>query len=245
MLGFMRTKLAFLRRNALDLALLLLLAISTLLMLKSSTDPRPDCFEGTWLEEFFRPFSTGNQIIFDMTVGVIVSLFIYVLVVRLPEQQKRRRLRTNLRRQYDALKEATILQFLWACNVPASSELIESLKNRHDFKAFFKERISDSQDRWHAVLNGLDETKIADIVHELRHFRREVEYVLSAVDVTDPQVFGFMKGLTRILSGGERWSEDYDHVKALGGFMWSVHTGWDWVHGYTDKDSIADMIDRI
>lgn len=96
------------------------------------------------------------------------------------------------------------------------------------------------------MLNGLDETKmISNIVHELGQFRREVEYVLSAVDVTDPQVFGFMKELTRILSGGERWSEDYDDVKALGAFMWSVHTGWDWVHGYTGKDSIADMIDRI
>jgi hypothetical protein len=241
----MNSIFAFLRRNVLDFALLVLLGMSTFLMLKSSTDSRPDCIKGTWLEALFRPFPTGNQITFDITVGVIVSLFIYVLVVRLPEQQKRRRLRANLRRQYDALKEATILRFLWACNVPASSELIERLKSRHDFKVFFKERVSDSQDRWHAVLNGLDETKISDIVHELRQFRREVEYVLSAVDVTDPKVFGFMKGLTRILSGGERWSEDYDHVKALGGFMWSVHTGWDWVHGYTGKDSIADMIDRI
>ncbi|MFA6312661.1 MAG: hypothetical protein WC681_14360 [Sterolibacterium sp.] len=241
----MNSTLAFLRRNMLDFGLLVLLAMSTVLMLKSSTDPRPDCINGTWLEEMFRPFPTGNQITFDITVGVIVSLFIYVLVVRLPEHQKRRRLRTNLRRQHDALKEATILQFLWACNVPASSELIERLKNRHDFKTFFKERVSDSQDRWHAVLNGLDETKVSDIAHELGLFRREVEYVLSAIDVTDPQVFGFMKRLTRILSVGERWSEEYDHVKALGGFMWSVHTGWDWVHGYTGKDSIADMIDRI
>lgn len=241
----MRTTLASIRRNALDLALLALLAISTFLMLKSSTDRRPDSIKGTLLEELFRPFPTGNQIIFDITVGVIVGLFIYVLVVRLPEQQKRRRLRANLRRHYDELKEATILQFLWACNASASSELIEHLKDRHNFRSYFKERVTDSQDRWHAVLNGLDETKISDIVHELRQFRREVEYVMSAVDVADPQVFGFMKGLTRILSGGERWSENYDHVKALGGFTWSMHTGWDWVHGYTGKDSIADMIDRI
>lgn len=84
-------------------------------------------------------------------------------------------------------------------------------------------------------MNGLDEAKVSAIVHELQHFRGEVEYVLAAVDVTDPQVFGFMKGLTRILRGGERWSEDYDHVKALAGFMWSMHTGWDWVHGYTPQ----------
>lgn len=241
----MYTTLKFLRRNALDIALLMLLALSTFLMFKSSTDPRPQSIRGTWLNDLLQPFPTGNQITFDITVGVIVSLIVYALVVRLPEHQKRRRLRANLRRQYDALKEATILQFLWACNVPASSDLIERLKNRHDFKDFFKEKVSNSQDRWHAVLNGLDDVKMSDIVHELRQFRLEVEYVLMAIEVSDPQVFGFMKGLTRVLSGGERWSDDYDHVKSLGGFMWSMHTGWDWVHGYTGKDSIADMISRL
>lgn len=241
----MTTLLALLRRNTLDLALLLLFAVSTFLMCKTSGDPRPDFVVGTWLEELLRPFPTGNQIAFNVTAGVIVSIFVYVLVVRVPEQQKRRRLKANLLRQYDALKEETIIQFLWACNAPASTDLIERLKNRHDFKDYFKERVSESQDRWHAVMNGLDETKVSDIVHALGHFRREVEYVLSAVDVANPQVFSFMKGLTRILHGGERWSEDYDHVKALAGFMWSMHTGWDWVHGYTGRDSIADTITRI
>ncbi len=241
----MSTMLAFLRRNALDLTLVLLFVASTFLMFKSSSDPFPDVTEGTWAGELFRPFPTGNQITFDITVGVIVSLFVYILVVRVPEHQKRRRLKANLRRQYDALKEETIIQFLWACNAPASTEQIERLKNRNEFKDFFKERVSESQDRWHAVMNGLDETKISAIVHELRIFRDEVEYVLAAVDVTDPQVFAFMKGLTRILRGGECWSEDYDHVKALAGFMWSVHTGWDWVQGYTGRDAISDMIDRV
>ena len=178
-------------------------------------------------------------------MGIIVSLFVYVLVVRIPEYQKRRRLKANLKRQYAALKEETIIQFLWACKAPASSDLIERLKNRHDFKDFFNEDVSSSQTRWHAVMNGIDATKIDDIVHALKTFRAELEYVLGAVEVTDPQVFGFMRGLSRVLRGGERWTEDYDHVKALGGFMWSMHTGWDWLKGYTGRDAIADMIDRV
>jgi hypothetical protein len=93
-------------------------------------------------------------------------------------------------------------------------------------------------------MNGLNEKKISDIVHELRTFRDEVEYFLAAVDVSDPKVFALMKGLARILRGGERWSEDHDHVKALARFMWQIHTGWDWMEGYTDRDVIADMIDR-
>lgn len=241
----MATFMAFVRRHLFDFSLWLLLAASTMLMFKSSTDPRPAFLKGTGAENLFRPFPTGNQVVFDITVGIIVSLFVYVLVVRIPEYQKRRRLKANLRRQYAALKEETIIQLLWACNSPASSDSIKRLQNRQVFKDFFKEDVSDSQTRWHAVLNGLDATKIEDIVHALKIFRAELEYVLNAVEVSDPQVFGFLGGVARVLRGGERWTEDYDHVKALGGFMWSMHTGWDWVNGYTGRDAIADMIDRI
>ena len=96
--------LAFIRRNALDIFLWLLFVTSVLLMLKSSTDPRPDIIEGTALASFFKPFPTGNQITFDVTVGVIVSLFVYVLVVRLPAWQKKARLKSHLLRRYDDLK---------------------------------------------------------------------------------------------------------------------------------------------
>jgi len=84
--------LAFLRRNTLDLALWLLCAVSLFLMLKSSTDPRPDFIKNTTFDAVFKPFATGNQITFDVTVGIIVSLFVYVLVVRLPAWQKKKRL---------------------------------------------------------------------------------------------------------------------------------------------------------
>ena len=75
------------RRKRLDLGLWTLFLVSTVLMVKSSSDRLPASLRGTVVEPALSQFSTGNQIVFDIAVGVIVSLFIYVLVVRLPERK--------------------------------------------------------------------------------------------------------------------------------------------------------------
>jgi TRAP-type C4-dicarboxylate transport system permease small subunit len=85
-----------LRRKALAIVLWLLFIGRTLLMLKASTDPLPSSLQGTAIEGLFSQLSTGNQITFDLAVGFIGGLFVYVLVVWLPEQFKRNRIRRNL-----------------------------------------------------------------------------------------------------------------------------------------------------
>ena len=135
--------LAFLRRSTLDLALWLLCAVSLFLMCKSYTDPRPEFIKGTAFDAIFRPFPTGNQITFDVTVGIIVSLFVYVLVVRLPAWQKKKRQKAHLLRRYDDLKQQCLTHFLWACKEPAESELIDRPKNQEEFEVFFKEPCPD------------------------------------------------------------------------------------------------------
>jgi hypothetical protein len=237
--------LRFVRRNALDLALCALCAICIIVMLKASSDPSPKWAKGTWLQTALSPFSTGNQIAFDIAVGVIVSLFIYVLIVRIPEVKKRARLKANLRRQYSNLKEDCIMNFLFACEGSANMDLVEQLKDRDAFKNYFKEQVSPNQDRWHAVLNGMDDMKVNAIVQELSMFRRELEYTLTSIDIDDPQVFTFLRHLTHVLHRSQSWSNDYDELKSMSQFLWSMHTGWDWIHGYTGKDAIVEMIEAI
>lgn len=237
--------LAFLRRNTLDLALWLLCAVSLFLMFKSSTDPRPDFIKGTALEGVFKPFSTGNQISFDVTVGIIVSLFVYVLVVRLPAWQKKKRLKAHLLRRYDDLKQQCLTHFLWACREPAESGLIDRLKNQEEFRIFFKEQVSSDQDRWHAVLNGLTDDYVSSLVRELDLFRGELDYTLTAVEVTDEKVFSFLRNLTQVLHRSRYWSDREDQLKPLSQFMWSVFAGWSFVSGYTGKDHVHEMIRAI
>ena len=239
------TSLHMLRRNALDVALWGLCMICVILMLKASTDSAPTWAKGPWVQLALSPFPTGNQIAFDVSVGVLVSLFVYVLVVRIPERKKRQRLKANLRRQYSNLKEECITNFLFACNGSASLDLVDQLKDRETFKHYFKKKITPDQERWDAVLNGMNDQTVAAIVQELSIFRREVEFTLTAIDVDDPQVFAFLRHLTRALHRTGDWSSGYDEIKPMSQFMWSMHTGWDWVHGYTGKDAIAEMIDAI
>lgn len=241
----MKITIDFMRRNALDVMLWLLSGVCLMLMFKSSSDPYPETIKGTWLEYWLQPFSVGNQIVFDISVGVIVSLFVYVLIVRLPEYKTRLRLKANLLRQYDALKEDCIMHFLWACGESAETTLIDRLKDREEFRAFFKEPVSSCQNRWDAVFNGLDERKVDSLLFELEVFRQEIEYTLNTVDVSDSHAFAFLRRLTRLLHRSRRWSDENDQLKSLLGFMWSIHTGWNDVYGYSGRDSVADMIEAI
>lgn len=70
----------------------------------------------------------------------------------------------------------------------------------------------------------------------------EVHYALTVIDVDNQDAFVFLKRLSQILYRYRNWSAGYNDVKQLSGFMWSVHTGWSVIDGYTNKDIIAEMI---
>ncbi len=241
----MKKPLAWLRKKALDLGLWLLFVASTFLMLKSSTDPRPVFIKGTWAEAWFAQFPTGNQVTFDITVGVIVSLFVYVLVVRLPEHAKRKRLKAILSVQYQELKRESIYNFLFACNYPAGSDTVDELLDRDNFRSFFKEQVSSDQTRWDAVANGLDDYKVESLLLALDSFRREVEYTLTVIDVSDPKAFESLRHLTRVLHSSRRWADKNDQLKQLSRFFWTMHTGWSFVDGYSDRDFVAEMLEAV
>jgi len=233
-----------LRRRGLAIALWMLFLVSTFLMLKSSTDPLPSWLRGAE-EGLFSPFSTGNQIVFNISVGFIVGLFIYVLVVWLPEKFKRNRVRRSLAQQYDSFKEECIPIFFSALQQSYDLDLVQRLKDRVFFREYFKEKVAPDQERWHAVLNGLTEDLVKQLVVELEILMTEVHYALTVIDIDNQDAFAFLKRLAQILYRYRNWSTEYNDVKQLSGFMWSVHTGWSVIHGYTDKDIIAEMIEAI
>lgn len=233
------------RRRSLSIALWTIFVASAFLMVKSSTDPLLPLLYDTAMESLFAQFPTGNQIIFDISVGFIVGLFIYVLVVWVPEKKKRSRVRRSLARQYDGFKEECIAVFFSALREPYDPTIIPKLKERSFFREYFKENVSKDQDRWHAVLNGLDDSLVKRLVVELEILTAEVHYALTVIDIDNEDLFAFLKRLTEILYRYRNWTADYDDVKQLSGFLWSVYTGWSVIDGYTDKDVIAEMIEAI
>lgn len=216
---------AWIRRNGLSLSLGAIFIVCSVLMVKSSSD--------------------ANQILFDSSVGINVSLLIYFLVVWLPEWRKRTRVRRNLQLQYDSFKEATVHIILSASGQSYDLDTTDRLKDPKQFRDFFKESVSPSQNRWHAFLNGLDEYHVKQLVIECEILMAEVHFTLSAIDVDNQDAFALLKRLTQSLHRSKDWSPDYDDAKRLSQFLWSVHTGWSFVEGYPEKDVIAQMIEAI
>jgi hypothetical protein len=127
----------FKRVSPRDLSLGVLVLVSVLLMVKSSSDALPGWLRGTRAEPWLSQFGVGNQNIHDIAGGLVVSLFIYFLVVWLPERDKRKRVRRNLQLQFDAFKKGCIREFFNAMSQSYDPALIDELKDRERFREFF------------------------------------------------------------------------------------------------------------
>ena len=190
-------------------------------------------------------FKFVNQIAFDLSVSFISGIFMYYLVVRVPEQSKKRRLRANLEVAYKNFKEDSIAVYLGCFMSSYPSELPKILSERTAFREFFNEPHVPGQDRWHAVANGLDDYRIKTIVLELEILMQEIHFTLGAIDVKDPRVFQFLKNLSKIIYRSKNWTTEYDDVKSIMRFLWTLHSGWSWIEGYPEVDPVAVVIAGI
>lgn len=234
-----------LRKHRFNALLIALTFACVVVMLISSSDPVLPFIKGTALHELLKQFQTGNQIAFDLSVGILAGVFMYYLVVRMPERGKRRRLRTNLIETYKSFKEDSIAVYLGCFMSSYPAELPKTLSEQTEFRRFFKEQHSPGQDRWHAVANGLDDYRLKTLVVELEILMQEIHFTLSAIDIHDHSAFQFLKRLSQIIYRSKNWTTDYDDVKSMMGFLWSLHTGWSWAEGYAESDPIAEMIAAI
>ena len=229
------------RRRLGQLFLWLVFVVSIVVALKATSDR---LFEGTNLAGIFAPFPTGNQLAFDLAIGMLTSLVIYVLIVWVPEQNKRRRIRQNLLHEYDRFKEDCILQLLFASETPAELDFADSLKDMRTFRAFFKANGPRGGERWYDVMNGLESQHIRAIRIALGVLAEEVRFTVASVDVADDEVFQFLKRLNRAIAHHREAPEDED-VRYLTQFLWEILAGWSTTTGYQDNDFVTERFARI
>lgn len=67
---------------------ILLCLVSVILYLKTNDDPIIAILEGTFLESVFYKFDTGNSLIKDLSIGILVSTIFWLFNVYLPEKKK-------------------------------------------------------------------------------------------------------------------------------------------------------------
>jgi hypothetical protein len=76
----------------------ILLLISVIFVFSSSEEEIATFLIGTPLEAVFTGILSGNTILFNLSMGIVVSSIFYLLVVFLPEQAKRRDIQPHLER---------------------------------------------------------------------------------------------------------------------------------------------------
>jgi len=223
----------------------LLSIICTFLTIKTSNIPLLSVFNDSFFKSWFMKFEVGNEIILNLSIGFLVSVIFYLLVVWMPYKKKRHLIKNNYKKQYIEFKKGMIIIFLSASNRAWNSELLERLQNQSSFKVFFKEKVSNSEDRWHAILNGLDDYQLKNLTMELELFLNETNYVRNNIEFRDKNVFVFFNELERSVYRIKNSSCEYDNIRLVSKFIWQIFAGWSLLDGYSESDIIHEMIESI
>jgi len=221
---------------------------SAFFALKASTEPMPSIFKDTWINYLFKPFATGNSIIFNLSIGFLVSIFFYLLVVWYPEKRKKIIIKHNLEETYRFFKSDTIHILMSACSAGGGgydAKLLDKLTDQNEFRKYFQEYFSEDQNRWDAVFNGLDEYLVKRLLVELEILLHEVTFVLSNVYINDENVFSFFKRLSQSVYKLKNSTSDYDDLKSLTSFLFQIFAGWSVIDGYREEEIVKVMIDKI
>lgn len=232
------------RIKKLYIFLWLLGAVSVFCALKASDEPTLTVLKNTCIISLLQQFETGNSIIFNLSIGYIISGIFYLLVVRLPNWQRRRLIKENFEKQYFLFKEDAISIFLDASKGGHDSHLPSRLTDQAAFKDYFKKSVNGIQ-KWDAVHNGLNEILLKDLLVELEIFMNEVAFVLNNVPIDDQNVFSFFKQLSQAVYRLKNSTLEYDDVKRLLGFLWELFAGWSFIDGYREDDIVKIMIKEI
>ena len=189
--------------------------------------------------------SQVRPLAYDLSVGYLISYIFFVLVVVIPERRASRRIARLLSIHFRAFKLACIEIYLSAIGDSWDSELPEQLLQPEAFRDFFSARFSESQNRWHAVHNGLYDYGVPELVLECELLAREIEYTLVKLNIEDEVVASFLKRLSRSLLRLKNSEPNYDDVKRLLNFLYPIHSHWSWLDGYVGRDPVGEMIARL
>lgn len=220
--------------------------ISMFLAFKSSYEPALNAISNnTFITEILSQFPTGNSIIFNLSIGYMVSVIFWLMVVIFPRQHKRKLLRKNLLRHYLDFRQDMAHTMLDAAGDEDSYEKSFELVDHIKFREYFSDA---NRPRWSSALGEIqnDNRYITDLLVEVDILSNEFTYVLNNTEIDDQELFEFCKRLLNYVYRLKNQSSyTDDHVKYLGKFIFETMGCWNTVEGKRDSDIIKDMISRI
>src|SRR5690348_6302735 len=97
------------------------------------------------------------SVLYDLAIGYLVSLIFWILVVLLPDIQRRRMLRKSLEERYRYFRSGIVGVLLSASEGTYDLDNRDKLTEPSEFRRYFSE---NDDEKWYAALNGLQSQKI-------------------------------------------------------------------------------------
>ena len=189
--------------------------------------------------------TTGKNIINSISIGFIVSLVFWFIVVELPEKRRSNIIKRNISLQYKYFKKSMIDIILKAADVTCGYETKEKLLDFKFFRAYFN--FNDKM-RWYAFVNSIDDDNsiINDIFIEIDVLNTEISYVLNNVQIADEKIYSLLKLSIECAYRLKHHSVfSSDLPKYLSDHIYSIMACWSRNYGYLNSDIIQDAIDSI
>lgn len=214
-------------------------------MLKTSNDLLVAWLERSIVEDLFFRFETGNEIVFNLSAATVSAVFMYFAFVKIPELQKRHRVKAHLLKTYDQFKEECIGVFVGLANNAESGEVVNDLMNFNHFKEYFKASNGRGGDRWSTVANEMNDAAWQRLSVEVEILYNEFQYVMTVTDVHDAELYSFFKRLSVQLYKWRLWQNDYEGQKNAMRFFWEVLAGWSFIDGYSAIDKVRKKLSTM
>ncbi|MPR13161.1 hypothetical protein [Microvirga tunisiensis] len=233
-------------KRSLDLSLIALTVAFLVFVVVFNEDPgvRVALF-GDVLPETTWHAKAIYKALYDIGMGGLVSVLFYLLLVRIPENSKRRRIRRSLEVQFRRFKQDCLYVMLGTVNGSIDPRLADELLDQKAFRSYFKGKATATQDRWDVFLNNIDENELSQILRSMEILREEINFALGATDVPTDDAFNFLKRLSIASHSLQRTELGYDTIKPLSGFLWTLFSGFDIISGYQEEDVFEKMIRSI
>jgi len=123
-----------LRRRALDISLGIVLALSFAAILLGQENPFVRiALCGVAPCPKFAHSHAWEKIAYDVGIASVVSLFFYALIVRIPEHQRKRRLKRSFSKHYEAFKRNCIMVMLGVADLTSPRKKQEELMDENKF----------------------------------------------------------------------------------------------------------------
>lgn len=185
----------------------------------------------SWWKDLYSLFQT-------ILLDIVLVYFVSYLQVYLPEQERKRIIKTNLKKMYHDFKFGVILTLMEAGKKKEAYGRIERLFDIKEFNKFF------SQDDWETIRFEIRENPRLqqDVVNELIRFRDRMYNVLVHIDFSD-DLHLFLEKTTDIINDYKSIRDSLDLALVIR-FLELLFAGRPINGGQLDQDHFEDAIDK-